>query len=97
MSTDPDEPTIQHTHGGTRWDIPVSLLEIQRRWDEVEAECTRLALAGDVAGYKEASGRRLDVTLELYRHPWLIEAMVRGRRFQADQAAKSLARTVYAP
>lgn len=83
---------MRHTHRGTDWDIPLSLLEIQRRWDAADAECSRHAAAGDTAAYDAAKTRRLEITLKIYRHPWLIEAMARGKRFQADQAMKDLAR-----
>jgi hypothetical protein len=41
--TDSGARAVRHEHGGVDWDIPVDLLEIQRRFDAADAECARLA------------------------------------------------------
>jgi len=92
MSEMVSDSTVRHQHSGEEWDIPVSLLEAQRRWDEADAACTHLASAGDPAAYESARARRLTEALALHRHPWLLEQQQAGRRFQADQAVKQLAR-----
>ena len=89
--------TVQFEHGGTTWDIPLDLIEVQQRFDASEAECQALAStrnpdADTQAAYRAASGRRADAVLALYRHEWLIEHQRAGRRHQADTAMKALAR-----
>jgi hypothetical protein len=86
------EPTVHHEHGGVDWEIPVELLEIQRRFDRVNAECARLARGDDQAGYHASRRERLETVLALYRHPWMLEQTVAQRRHQADLAVKHLAR-----
>jgi hypothetical protein len=84
-------PTVRHEHGGVEWEIPVDLLELQRRFDRAEAECARL-VGGDQEPYLAARQERLDVVLALYQHPWLLEQAAARRRHQADLAVKHLAR-----
>jgi hypothetical protein len=91
--TEPGASTVRHHHGSAEWDIPVDLLEIQRRFDEADALCTRLAQGDDQDAYQAARLRRLQEALELHDHPWLIEQMAKGRRHQADMALKHLARS----
>jgi hypothetical protein len=91
---EPGASSVRHQHGGAEWEIPVDLLEIQRRFDEADAECTRLAQGDDQDAYQAARARRLQEALELHDHPWLIEQMAQGRRYQADMALKHLARSV---
>ncbi|MGH3492021.1 MAG: hypothetical protein ACRDQ1_02140 [Sciscionella sp.] len=87
------EPTVRHPHGGVEWDIPVDLLGIQRRFDEADAECARLVDGEDRDAYQAARTRRLHEALALHDHPWLLEQMAQGRRYQADMALKHLARS----
>lgn len=93
METTTDAGAIEYEHGGTTWSVPVALLEIQRAWDQAEADCGRAVAAMDEDAYKEANGRRADATMALHRHPWLREQMGLGRRHQADTALKHLARS----
>ena len=90
--TQPAAPAVRHTHGGVEWEIPVDLLEIQRRFDLADAECARLAKDGNQVTYDAARQQRLQEVLALHRHPWLIEQTAQQRRHQADLAVKNLAR-----
>jgi len=90
--TEPAAPTVRHPHGGVDWEIPVDLLEIQRRFDQADADCARLAEGEDQDAYDAARQLRLQQVLALHDHPWLIEQMANGRRHQADTALKNLAR-----
>jgi hypothetical protein len=92
MSETLSEPFVRHQHAGAEWDIPIALLETQRRWDEADAACTHLAAAGDPDAYNAARAVRLEESLALYRHPWLLEQQQLGKRYQADLAVKHLAR-----
>lgn len=92
MSETLSEPSVRHQHAGVEWDIPVTLLEAQRRWDEADAACTRLAADGDPVAYDAARALRLEESLALYRHPWLLDQQRAGKRYQADLAVKHLAR-----
>jgi hypothetical protein len=40
---EPGAGSVRHPHGGAEWDIPVALLEIQRRFDEADAALKHLA------------------------------------------------------
>ena len=91
MSEQPN-PAARHSHAGADWEIPVDLLEVQRRFDHVNAECARLADGGDQDAYQAACRDRMGEVLALYRHPWLLGQAGAGRRHQADQALKNLAR-----
>lgn len=86
-------PLVPYTHGGVEWEIPVDLLEIQRRFDRADAECARLAGGDDPAAYQAAREQRMEQVLALYRHPWLLDQSAARRRHQADQALKGLARS----
>ena len=97
MSETVSESTVRHQHAGEEWDIPVALLEAQRRWDLADAACTRLAAAGDPVAYEAARAQRLEEALALHRHPWLLAQQEAGRRFQADLAVKQLARAANQP
>ncbi len=90
--SDPAADTVRHEHGGTTWDIPLDLLEIQRRFDAANADCARLAESGDSDAYHAAQGRRMVEVLALHEHPWLREHMAHRRRHQADTALKHLVR-----
>lgn len=89
---DPAAGTVRHEHGGTTWDIPLDLLEIQRRFDAANADCVRLAESSDSDGYHAAQRRRMAEVLALHEHPWLREHMAQRRRYQADMALKHLVR-----
>jgi hypothetical protein len=91
--TDPAARTVPHEHGSVHWEIPLDLLEIQRRFDEANADCARLAESDDHDAYRSAQHRRMTEVLALHEHPWLREHMDRGRRHQADAALKHLARS----
>lgn len=93
--TETGAASVRHQHGGAEWDIPVALLEIQRRFDEANAQCSHLAQGEDQDAYHAAQARRLQEVLALHRHPWLIEQTVHGRRHQADSALKHLARSAH--
>jgi len=89
--------TVRFEHGGTTWEIPLDLIEAQRRFDAADAQCQSLAAtsnpdADTQAAYRKASGERGDAVLALHRHPWLIEHQRAGRRHQADTAMKACAR-----
>jgi hypothetical protein len=73
--------------------IPVDLLETQRRFDEANADCARLAETEDHDAYHAARQRRLAEVLALPEHPWLHEQTARGRRHQTDTALKHLVRS----
>ncbi len=89
-----DAPSvIEFEHDGSTWHIPADLLELQRSFFEIDGECSRLAVAGDEVAYGEASGRRMDLVLAKYRHPWLLAAQQAGQRHQADMALRALAKT----
>jgi hypothetical protein len=88
--SDHEGGTVRHTHGGAEWDIPIDLLEWQRKFDEADAAA---ATAIEQDTLEEARGRRLAAALEINRHPWLEEHRQVGRRFQADTAMKNLARS----
>ncbi len=90
--TDSGTRTVRHQHGGVEWDIPVDLLEIQRRFDAANADCARLAETDEHDAYHVAQQRRLTEALALHDHPWLREQQVHGCRHQADTAVKHLAR-----
>jgi hypothetical protein len=90
--TEPAAPAVRHLHGGVEWEIPVDLLEIQRRFDLANAQCARLAEGGDQEAYDAARRQRLEQAMALHDHPWLLEQMAHGRRHQADMALKHLAR-----
>ena len=92
--SDPAARTVHHEHGGVAWDIPVDLLETQRRFDAANADCTRLAESEDHEAYRTAQQRRITEVLALQDHPWLREQQAQGRRHQADTAVKHLARSV---
>lgn len=91
--TVPGAGTVRHEHGSVHWEIPVDLLEIQRHFDQADAECARLADSEDRDAYQAARTRRLYEALALHDHPWLLEQMAQGRRYQADMALKHLARS----
>lgn len=91
MMTDAPD-VIEFQHDGASWHIPADLLQLQRDFFAVNDECSRLAVAGDQAAYGEASGRRMDLVLAKYRHPWLLAAQQIGRRHQADMALRAAAR-----
>lgn len=91
MSGSP-EPLVPYSHGGVEWEIPVDLLEIQRRFDRANAQCARLAEGDDTAAFQAACEQRMEQVLALYGHPWLLEQAAARRRHQADQALKGLAR-----
>lgn len=91
MMTDTPQ-AIEFRHGDRTWHVPSDLLDVQKRWDEADRECSRLAGELDTTAYNEARGRRLDLTLELYRHPWLVAAQQAQCRYQADLALKACAR-----
>jgi hypothetical protein len=91
--TDPDARTVRHEYGGVAWEIPVDLLETQRRFDQANADCARLAEDDDA--YRAAQQRRLTEVLALHEHPWLREQQAHGRRHQADTALKHLARSAH--
>jgi hypothetical protein len=86
--TDSGARTVRHELNGVEWEIPVDLLEIQRRFDEANADCARLADSDDHDAYRAAQQRRMTEVLALHSHPWLREHMDRGRRYQADTALK---------
>jgi len=88
--SDHEGGTVRHAHGGAEWDIPVDLLESQRRFDEANAAATA---ATEQDAMDAARGRMQAAALEINRHPWLEEHRVAGRRFQADTAMKNLARS----
>lgn len=91
--TDSDAGTVSYELNGVEWEIPVDLLEIQRRFDEADADCARLAESDDHDAYRAAQQRRMTEVLALHEHPWLREHMARGRRYQADTALKHLVRS----
>lgn len=90
--SDPAARTVHHEHDRVEWDIPVDLLEIQRRFDAANAECARLAETDEHDAYHAARQRRLTEVVALHEHPWLREQQAHGRRHQADTAVKHLAR-----
>lgn len=90
--SDPTARTVRHEHDGITWDIPVDLLEIQRRLDAANADCARLAEGEDREAYRAAQQRRMTEVLTLHEHPWLREQQAHGQRHQADTAVKHLAR-----
>jgi hypothetical protein len=93
VMTEPGAGSVRHPHGGAEWDIPVALLEVQRRFDEADALCAQLAQGDDLDAYRAAQARRLEEVLALHRHPWLVEHAAAGRRHKADSALKHLARS----
>jgi hypothetical protein len=82
--------TVRHEHGGVEWDIPIDLLEVQRRFDAANADCAQLA---DSEAYRAVQQRRMAEVVALHEHPWLRQQMAQGRRHQADTAVKHLARS----
>lgn len=90
--TDSGARSVSYELNGVEWDIPVDLLEIQRRFDEADADCARLAESDDQDAYRAAQQRRMIEVLALHEHPWLREHMDRGQRYQADTALKHLVR-----
>jgi len=84
--------TVRFDHGKTTWVIPEDLLRLQQAWDAAHAAAERAARDGDDGAWNLARAKRLELTLELDRHPWLRAAMAAGQRFQADQALKACAR-----
>jgi hypothetical protein len=91
--SEPGPRTVRHEHGGVEWDVPVDLLEIQRRFDAANADCTRLAESHERDAYHAAQQRRMAEVAALHEHPWLRQQMAQGRRHQADTALKHLARS----
>jgi hypothetical protein len=98
MMTDAPD-VIEYQHGGASWHVPADLLALQKDFFAVNDECSRLAAAvaeGDDAAsdaYHQASGRRMDLALAKYRHPWLLAAQDAGQRHQADMALRALAKS----
>lgn len=84
--------TINHTFDGTTWAIPTDLIRTQRDWDAANQACSAALKAGDPDMIRTARARLLELTLDLYRDPWLIEMQSEGRRYAADLAIKDLAR-----
>ena len=87
--SDSQARTVRHEHGGVAWDIPVDLLETQRRFDAANADCARLAEGEDHDAYHAAQQRRMAEVLALHEHPWLREQQAHRRRHQADTAVSS--------
>lgn len=88
MSEKPAE-TIHHRFKDVDYDIPADLLAIQRRYDQADADCRRLAMNDSEAdAYDEARARRLQAVLDKHRHPW----MDGGRNHSGDAALKDVAR-----
>lgn len=83
---------MAYTHGGTTWHLPADLIALQRAWDAADAACARLADSGDKDAYQAARRHRLDLTDELYGHPWLLAQMAGGNRYRADLALKAYVR-----
>jgi hypothetical protein len=84
--------TISHGFDGSTWDIPADLVRIQRDWDAAEAACAAAAQGDDTDVLDAARARLQELTLAMYRHPWLDEMQREGRRYAADRALKDLAR-----
>lgn len=78
--SDPAARTVRHEHDGVAWEIPVDLLEVQRRFDTANAECAHLAETDERDAYQAAQRRRLTEALALHDHSWLREQQARGRR-----------------
>jgi hypothetical protein len=83
---------VRFDHGGTTWEIPDHLVRTQQEWDRADRQARQAAQDGDDSEWNTARARRLELTAELYAHPWLRAAMDSGRRYQADQALKAAAR-----
>ncbi len=92
MNATTADDTVRFEHGGTAWDIPRDLIDLQRRWDDAHASVETLVEGDDVEALNAARRRRLDLTDQLVGHPWLLEALAAGRRYQADLALKDCAR-----
>lgn len=83
---------VSFEHGGVSWLIPADLIALQRDWNAAAGVVDTLVEGDDVEALAQARAKRLALTDELYRHPWLAEQLRLGRRHQADQALKACAR-----
>lgn len=84
---------VSFEHGGVTWFIPADLLALQRAWDAAAGAVDTLVEGDDIEALAVARAGRLDLTDQLYRHPWMGEQFKLGRRHQADQALKACARS----
>lgn len=72
------------------YDPPKDLIELQRRFFELEATCGRLAQDDPDDEYEQARAERLDVVMDLYRNEWFSTV---EDQYAARQALREAART----
>lgn len=86
-----DGEMVRFEHDKVVWEIPRDLIELQRSWFAADGACQALASGDDLEALKSARAHRLELTMALQDHPWLLQALSEGRRHQADMAMKACA------